>query len=151
MKNNLLIILGILSLVAIIAIIKNNSLLSFGDNERISKGWEAYENKDFRAAVSHFSTVDLKKHTDVILPLSDSYLQIGEPYNAINYLEKAYLNKNFTDADRSKITNMLGIAYIEERKFKNARIILNESLKLGNSNSAVNLEILDSLETIQNK
>lgn len=151
MKNNLLIILGILSIIAIIAIIKNNSLFSFGDNERISEGWEAYENKNYSFAISQFTAVDLKKHRDVILPLADSYLQIGEPYNAIHYLEQAYFDEAFTADERSKVTNMLGLAYIDEKEFKKARIILNESSELGNTNSAINLEILDSLEISQKK
>ncbi|OBW40363.1 hypothetical protein AB670_03315 [Chryseobacterium sp. MOF25P] len=151
MKKYLLIGLGLIALLVIIAIIKNNYLFSFGDTERIDKGWSAYEKKDYSNAVVQFVAVDLNKNPDIIFPLADSYLEIGEPYNAIKYLEIAYKNKNYSSEQQSQITNLLGIAYTNDKDYNKARIFLNESDKLGNQKSKKNLQILDSLENTSNK
>ncbi|WP_435523821.1 hypothetical protein [Chryseobacterium indoltheticum] len=45
MKKYLLIGLGFIALLRIIVIIKNNYVFSFGDTERIDKGWSAYEKR----------------------------------------------------------------------------------------------------------
>ncbi len=144
----ILLIIGIIAILGIIAIVKNNYVFSFGDTERLDKGWKAYESKDYSFAISQFLAVDHKKHPEVILPLADAYLEINEEDNAIKYLEPAYKNKN---NDLPKITNMLGIAYIKSKDFKKARAMLLESEKLGNENSKINLHILDSLEQTQKK
>lgn len=57
----------------------------------------------------------------------------------------------FTLLQQSQITNLLGIAYTNEKKYTKARVFLNESEKQGNSNSKRNLQILDSLENDYNK
>lgn len=136
-------IIAIIAILGIFAIIKNNYIFSFGDTERLDKGWNAYENKDYNIAISQFSIVDHDKHPEVILPLASSYLEINEVYNAIKYLEPAYKNKN---KDLPKITNMLGLAYIINKDYERARVILLESERLGNENSKSNLKILNSIE-----
>ncbi len=146
----ILFILGIIAILGIVAIVENNYIFSFGDKERLDKGWNAYESKDYGFAISQFSTVDHNKHPEVILPLADSYLEINEVYNAIKYLEPAYSSKS-NHKDLSKITNMLGIAYIRNKDYKKARVMLLESERLGNENSKENLQILDSLEQAQKK
>lgn len=151
MKKLILVIIGIIAILGVIVIAKNNYVFSFGDTERIDKGWKAYENKEYSFAITQFVTVDFKKHPEVVMPLADSYLEIGEPYNAIQYLEPAYKSKDYNSADLSKITNMLGIAYTKSGDYKKARTFLEESIKLGNSNSQQNLQILESLEQNQNK
>ncbi|WP_435523820.1 hypothetical protein [Chryseobacterium indoltheticum] len=78
-------------------------------------------------------------------------MEIGEPYNAIKYLEIAYKNKNYSAEQQSQITNLLGIAYTNDKDYNKARIFLNKSDKLGNQKSKVNLQILDSLEKTFNK
>lgn len=149
MKNIILFLLGIIAILGIVAIVKNNYIFSFGDKERLDKGWKAYESKDYGFAISQFSAVDYNKHPEVILPLADSYLEINEVYNAIKCLESAYSNKN-SYKDLPKITNMLGITYITNKDYKKARAMLLESDRLGNENSKTNLQILDSLEQVQN-
>ncbi len=146
MRKTFQIVIGIIALLAILAIIKNNYLFSFGDTERIDKGWDAYEKKDYSAAIAQFLAVDLNKNPDIIFPLADSYMEIGEPYNAIKYLEQAYKNKSYRSEQQSQITNLLGIAFTKEKEYTKARIFLNESDKSGNPNSKINLQILDSLE-----
>lgn len=138
-------IIAIIAILGIIAIIKNNYIFSFGDTERLDKGWNAYENKDYNIAISQFSIVDHDKYPEVILPLANSYLEINEVYNAIKYLEPAYKNKN-SYKDLPKITNMLGLAYIINKDYERARVILLESERLGNENSKSNLKILNSIE-----
>ncbi|MGN7866948.1 hypothetical protein [Chryseobacterium sp.] len=146
MKKLTIIIIGIIAVLGIVVIAKNNYVFSFGDRERLDKGWKAYEGRDYSFAITQFVSVDLKDHPEVVMPLADSYLEIGEAYNAIQYLEPAYHGKNYSADERSKITNMLGIAYTKEKNYKKARLFLEESNKLGNPNSKRNLQILDSLE-----
>lgn len=151
MKKTASIIIGIIAALGIIAIAKNNYVFSFGDSERLDKGWKAYERKEYGFAITQFVTVDLKEHPEIVMPLANSYLEVGEPYNAIRYLEPAYKNKNYSTDDHTKIINLLGIAYIEDKDYKKGRFFMEESRKLGNPYSERNLNILDSLERNQNK
>ncbi|MDN3694505.1 hypothetical protein QWZ06_20670 [Chryseobacterium tructae] len=151
MKKTAAIIIGFIAALGILTISNTHYAFSFGDSERLDKGWKAYERKEYSFAIAQFVTVDLKEHPEIVIPLANSYLQVGEPYNAIRYLEPAYQNKNYSMDDHTKIINLLGRAYIEDKEYKKGRLFMEESRKLGNSYSERNFNILDSLERNQIK
>ncbi|MBL1223102.1 tetratricopeptide repeat protein [Chryseobacterium sp. L7] len=86
------------------------------------------------------------------MALGASYLELKDYDKAIINFEEAYKNKKaYSPEDFSKILNSLGYCYLETRNLKNAKYFLQEAEKSGNPNSKRNLQILDSLEQVQNK
>ncbi|WP_295813086.1 hypothetical protein [uncultured Apibacter sp.] len=150
MKKIIQIFLGIIAILGIIVIAKNNYIFSNPNQERLDKGWIAYQNNDYNYAIKQFILLNYSEYPEIILPLSDSYIQIGEYDNAIRNLKNAYNEKIYKNQNElSKLVNLLGIAYSKNNDLKQARFYFLEAKKLGNQNSLRNIQILDSLEQVQ--
>lgn len=84
--------------------------------------------------------------------LGFSYLEKQDFENAINNLQEAYNNKiGEKEGYYDKISNSLGICYMQKGDLNKSKLYLQEAQKLGNPDSKRNLQILDSLEHIRSK
>ncbi|WP_295813092.1 hypothetical protein [uncultured Apibacter sp.] len=149
MKKTIQIMLGILSLLGIIAIAKNNYIFSNADNEYIEKGWKAYENKDYNYAISNFKFANPEKHFELLQVLGECYYNIDSINEAIYYLENAFVKSKLTKEEIIRIQNLLGICYIQKNNFNKAKYYLAKSKKLNDSASFKIIHFLDSLEKVQ--
>ncbi|MCY0977011.1 hypothetical protein PGH12_07610 [Chryseobacterium wangxinyae] len=151
MKRVFQIILLIGSVLFFVIIIK---YYFFTDNDKkfYKDGWDSYENKQYDLTIFYLNHVDKNKYPDAVAPLGFSYMEKKDYNNAISNLIVAYENgigKNEGYFD--KITNSLGICYMQTGDLKKSKYFLSEAKKQGNPDSEINLKILDSLEQVRNK
>lgn len=146
MKKILQITIGIIAL-GFIVVIAKNTLFTSADEKWYNEGWNAHEKGDYNTAIFYFNRLDKTKYPDVYVGLGSSYLNTGDFKNAIqNFLEAYKKNIGKGTQDYNKIRNSLGYCYLQIRDYRNARVYFNEAKQLGNENSNINLQILDSLE-----
>lgn len=151
MKKTLSIIIGFIALSIFISIIKI-TFFKNNDENFYNQGWDAYEKKDYNSAIILFNKIDSKKYPDVLGPIADSYMEIGDYENAIQNFEKVYKSNTAINTENyPSILNNLGLCYMLVGKLKEARFFLEKSYNLGNKNSSTNLNKLDSLEIKQSK
>lgn len=146
MKKILQITIGIIAL-GFIVVIAKNTLFTSADEKWYNEGWNAHEKGDYNTAIFYFNRLDKTKYPDVYVGLGSSYMNTGDFKNAIqNFLEAYKKNIGKGTQDYNKIRNSLGYCYSQIRDYRNARVYFNEAKQLGNENSNINLQILDSLE-----
>lgn len=151
MKKILQIIVLAIVLLLLVAIGKYK-LFTDNDTKFYKDGWAAYENKQYDLTIFYLNRVDKNKFPDISAPLGFSYLEKKDFENAINNLEEAYNNKiGEKEGYYDKISNSLGICYMQKGDLTKAKLFLQKAEKLGNPDSKRNLQILDSLEQVQNK
>ncbi len=126
----------------------------FTDNESkfYKNGWDSYENNQYDLTLFYLNRVDKNKYPDVVAPIGFSYMEKKDYNNAISNLTVAY-NKGIGKKEGyfNKITNSLGICYMQMGNLTKSKYFLLEAEKQGNPNSKRNLQILDSLENTSNK
>ncbi len=146
MKKVLQIIILIIGLLLVGAIMKYK-LFTDNDNKFYKDGWTAYENNQYDLTIFYLSHVDKNKFPDIVAPLGFSYLQKQDFGNAITNLQEAYDKKiGEKEGYYDKISNSLGICYMQKGDLDKSRFFLQQAEKLGNPDSKRNLKILDSLQ-----
>ncbi|PJJ62946.1 tetratricopeptide repeat protein [Chryseobacterium geocarposphaerae] len=146
MKKVLQIIILIIGLLLVGAIVKYK-LFTDNDNKFYKDGWTAYENNQYDLTIFYLSHVDKNKFPDIVAPLGFSYLQKQDFGNAITSLQEAYDKKiGEKEGYYDKISNSLGICYMQKGDLDKSRFFLQQAEKLGNPDSKRNLKILDSLQ-----
>lgn len=94
----------------------------------------------------YLNRVDKNKYPDVVAPIGFSYMEKKDYNNAIFNLTIAYNNGiGKKEGYRDKITNSLGICYMQIGDLTKSKYFLLEAEKQGNPNSSGNLKILDRL------
>lgn len=100
----------------------------------------------------YLNRVDKNKYPDVVAPLGFSYMEKKDYQSAISNLTVAYNNGiGKKEGYFDKITNSLGICYMQIGDLTKSKYFLLEAEKQGNPDSTGNLKILDSLQNSQNK
>ncbi|MPS65068.1 MAG: hypothetical protein DI622_04265 [Chryseobacterium sp.] len=146
MKKALQIIILIIGLLLVGAIVKY-TLFTDNDNKFYKDGWTAYENNQYDLTIFYLNHVDKNKFPDIVAPLGFSYLQKQDFGNAITNLQEAYDRKiGEKEGYYDKISNSLGICYMQKGDLEKSKFYLQQAEKLGNPDSKRNLQILDSLQ-----
>lgn len=149
MKKILQIIILVIVLL-LLAVIVKYKLFTDNDTKFYKDGWTAYENKQYDLTIFYLNRVDKNKFPDISAPLGFSYLEKQDFENAIHNLQEAYNNKiGEKEGYYDKISNSLGICYMQKGDLNKSKLYLQEAQKLGNPDSKRNLQILDSLEQAQ--
>ena len=151
MKRAIQIILLICSIFFFIVIIKYN-FFTDSESKFYKDGWNSYENKQYDLTLFYLNRVDKNKYPDVVAPLGFSYMEKKDYQSAISNLTVAYNNGiGKKEGYFDKITNSLGICYMQIGDLTKSKYFLLEAEKQGNPDSTGNLKILDSLQNSQNK
>ena len=146
MKKIVQIIVLLIAIIILFALAKY-TLFRDGNSKMYDEGWTAYENKQYDLAIFQLSHVDKNKYPDIVAPLGFSYFEKKDYQNALENLQYAYDKKiGLKEGYLDKITNTLGIIYMERKDFKKSRFYLKEAMKHGSSNSIRNIQIIDSIE-----
>lgn len=151
MKRAVQIILLICSIFFFVVIIKYN-FFTDSESKFYKDGWDSYESKQYDLTLFYLNRVDKNKYPDVVAPLGFSYMEKKDYQNAISNLTVAYNNGiGKKEGYFDKITNSLGICYMQIGDLTKSKYFLLEAEKQGNPDSTGNLKILDSLQNSQNK
>lgn len=151
MKRAVQIILLIGSIFFFIVIIKYN-FFTDSESKFYKDGWDSYENKQYDLTLFYLNRVDKDKYPDIVAPLGFSYMEKKDYQNAISNLTSAYNNGiGKKEGYFDKITNSLGICYMQIGNLSKSKYFLLEAEKQGSPDSGRNLQILDSLINAENR
>lgn len=127
------------------------TFLTSEETKNFKDGWDSFEKKQYDLTIFYLKKVDENNYPDINAPLGFSYLEKRDYKNAILNLSAAYNEKvGLNEGYFNKVTNSLGICYMETTLYDRAKIYFEESKEDGNSYAAKNLILVDSLIRIDN-
>jgi tetratricopeptide (TPR) repeat protein len=109
------------------------------DNQ-LSKASEAYKNKDYNGAIANYLAIS-PATLDSMLGVANSYQEMGDSKNAIEYYKKA-LNLKPIDSD---IAYTIACLYGDNEDYDNAKVYLQKAIAF-NKNNTQAIEYLKSIE-----
>ncbi|WP_282630748.1 hypothetical protein [Empedobacter sedimenti] len=148
MKKIICVFIVLITLISLFVIAKyklftDNNLKFYED------GWTAYENEQYDLTIFYLSHVDKNKYPDVVAPIGFSYFEKKDFPNALINLQDAYNKKiGIKEGYSDKISNTLGIIYMEKGEFDKSKFYFTDALNSNNPDSKRNLQILDSLKHV---
>lgn len=146
--NKIRLFISFLAVAFFLSIVKEFFFIN-DEDKKYEQGWKSYEKKDCEDAIICFSSIDINKYPDVLLPLNACYIELEEYDKAIESLRKSLDNKEYKLKNYGRILGFLGYSYLKKEDLQNARIYLELAVKNGDESSIKDLEFLDSLEQEQ--
>lgn len=134
--TNYYLVIGLL----LVGAIAKYKLFIDNDTKFYKDGWTGHENKQYDLTIFYLSRIDKNKFPDIVAPLGFSYLEKQDFGNAITNLQEVYDKKiGEKEGYYDKISNSLGICYMQKGDLNKSKFFLQEAQKLGNSDSKRNL------------
>lgn len=103
-------------------------------NTILAKALSSYENKDYKAAIQHYLSLDSATE-DSMLGVAASYQALEDYNNAIEYYKKA----EQINPKNAEIPYYIGYLYSEKQNWKDAENYLKKSIALNPESEAKNL------------
>lgn len=110
-----------------------NTFSPFSAEELVEKADEAYENEDEQKALAYLSEANLKtpNNAEILFKLGFISAKVGDNTMAIRY----YKESLDVDKDDEFVHNSLASVYRAEKEFASAKMHLNDSLSIDDTNA----------------